>query len=284
MVNPVVAILRLGAFILWTLLALVPYLPLLAAGWTGCAGYVRRYFKVVARICGLRVMPVGAAVETRAPVLYVANHASYIDIIVLGGVIEASFVAKSEVAGWPGFGFLSRVARTVFVDRRRGGTGRERDLLRARLEAGESLILFPEGTSNDGNRVLPFKSSLFAAAETPVAGEPVRVQPVSVAYTRLDGIPMGRALRPFYAWYGDMTLAGHLLRFLGLGRATVEVVFHRPVTLADFKDRKALSNHCHDVVAHGVVLALAGRWGDFPAEPRPGLLAAPLPLSPGTEA
>ncbi len=284
MVSPVVATFRLAAFVLWTLAALVPYVPLLAVGWKGCPAYVRGYFKVVARICGLRVVAEGAPIETRPPVLFVANHASYIDIIVLGCLLEARFVAKSEVAGWPGFGFLSRMARAVFVDRRRGGTARERDLLRRCLEAGESLILFPEGTSNDGNRVLAFKSSLFAAAEGPVGGEAIRVQPLSVAYTRLDGIPMGRALRPFYAWYGDMTMAGHLLRFLGLGRATAEVVFHRPVTLGDFKDRKALSNHCRDVVAHGVVLALAGRWGDFPPEPQPGLLAAPLPLSPETEA
>lgn len=260
MISTVVASARLLGFALWTLLLLGPYLVVLAMGWKGFSRYVRFYFRIVARICGFHVAIRGAAAAGPGAVLYVANHASYLDIIVLGSLLPACFVAKSEVAGWPGFGFLSRIARTVFVDRRRGGTAKERAALRRRLDGGDSLILFPEGTSNDGNRVLPFKSSLFAVAEDPHAdGSPMVVQPVSVAYTRLDGMPMGRALRPFYAWYGDMTLAGHLVAALGLGEVTVEVVFHAPVTLRDFKDRKALAHHCHDVVNHGVVTALAGR-------------------------
>lgn len=282
--NPAMGVARLLGFALWTLLLLVPYVPLMALGWRNHHGYVRAYFRGVARICGLRVVAQGAAVETRGPTLYVANHASYLDIVVLNCVLKGNFVAKSEVAGWPGFGFLSRVSRTVFVDRKRGGTGRERNLLRERLDVGDNLILFPEGTSNDGNRVLPFKSSLFSVAEEPVndpvAGlQPIRVQPVSVAYTRLDGLPMGRSFRPFFAWYGDMTLAGHLLAALGLGQVTVELVFHRPVTILDFADRKALANHCHDVVARGVAMALAGRWSQAAEMAATGSLE-PLPLDP----
>lgn len=135
------------------------------------------------------------------------------------------------------------------------------------------LILFPEGTSNDGNRVLPFKSAFFAAAEGALP-----VQPVSIAYTRLDGLPMQRAFRPFYAWYGGMTLADHLFAALGLGNPTVDVIFHPPVSIADFHDRKALANHCHDVINHGVALALAGRLppdGTAPVRPPPA--AAPAP-------
>lgn len=282
--NPIIGALRLLVFVMWTLVALVPYLPLAAFNGRRRHGYVRVYFRGVAWICGIRVVPEGAAIETRGPTLYVANHASYLDIVVLNCLLKGNFVAKSEVASWPGFGFLSRISRTVFVDRKRGGTARERDLLRQRLDEGDSLILFPEGTSNDGNRVLPFKSSLFAVAEEPlndpVAGlQPMRVQPVSVAYTRLDGLPMGRSFRPFYAWYGDMTLAGHLLAVLGLGRVTVEVVFHHPVTILDFADRKALASHCHDVVARGVVMALAGRWSQA-AEMAPTGSLEPLPLDP----
>lgn len=260
MTSTAIGITRFLAFVLWTLLAVGPYLVLKAFSWRGYARYVRGYFRVVARLCGFQVAVRGAPVEGFGSVLFVANHASYLDIIILGSLLPACFVAKSEVAGWPGFGFLSRIANTVFVDRKRGGSARERNLLRQRLDDGDSLILFPEGTSNDGNRVLPFKSSLFAVAEESLAdGTAMVVQPVSVAYTRLDGIPMGRALRPFYAWYGDMTLADHLLGALGLGIATVEVIFHDPVTIRDFGDRKALANHCHDVVAQGVVKALAGR-------------------------
>lgn len=260
MTNRFVAILRFLSFALWTLVAMGPYLVLLAMGSRLCAGYTRRYFRVVTRLCGFRVKTRGALLETGAPVLYVGNHASYLDIIILGSVLKANFVAKAEVAGWPGFGFLARIARTVFVARKRGGTAAERDALTNRLKAGDSLILFPEGTSDDGNRVLPFKSSLFAVAEMPGPdGLPLPVQPFSIAYTRLDGMPVCRALRPYYAWYGDMTLAGHLLDALGLGAAEVEVVLHPPVSLAEFADRKALCNHCHDVVGQGVVKALAGR-------------------------
>lgn len=260
MTNRFVAFVRFFGFVLWTLLAMPPYLVLLAMGSRLCAGYTRRYFKVVTRICGFTVKVRGDMVESAHPVLYVGNHASYLDIIILGSVIKANFVAKAEVAGWPGFGFLARIARTVFVARKRGGAAGERDSLSRRLAAGDSLILFPEGTSNDGNRVLAFKSSLFAVAEmSGPDGLPLPVQPFSIAYTRLDGMPVSRALRPYYAWYGDMTLAGHLLDALGLGEAQVEVVFHPPVSLTDFADRKGLSNHCHDVVAQGVVMALAGR-------------------------
>lgn len=260
MSNRFVALVRFFAFVAWTLAAIPPYLLLLAARSRRCADYTRSYFRTVVRLCGFRVRVRGEMLESAAPVLYVGNHASYLDIIILGSVIRANFVAKAEVAGWPGFGFLARLARTVFVARKRGGTGAERDALSRRLAGGDSLILFPEGTSNDGNRVLAFKSSLFAVAEMPGPdGRSLPVQPFSIAYTRLDGMPVCRALRPYYAWYGDMTLAGHLLDALGLGQAEVEVVFHPVVTLTDFSDRKALSNHCHDVIGQGVVKALAGR-------------------------
>src|SRR3546814_4926008 len=94
-----------------------------------------------------------------------------------------------------------------------------------RLEAGDDLVLFPEGTSGDGNRVLAFKSALFSVAERRPQGEPLTVQPVSIAYTRLDGLPLGRYLRPFFAWYGDMELGPHLWHAIGLGRVTVMVEF-----------------------------------------------------------
>lgn len=257
MSSPAIAFLRFAAFLLWTLAAVPPYLVLLAGGSRRCSAYARGYFRVVCKLIGFHVVARGAPISPARPTLFVSNHASYLDIIVLGSLLESCFVAKAEVAGWPGFGFLARIARTVFVDRKRGATARERDQIGRRLAEGDSLILFPEGTSDDGNRVLPFKSSLFAVAEAD--GRLLPVQPVSLAYTRLDGRVLSRALRPFYAWYGDMTLAGHLFAALGLGEVTVEVIFHPVTSLAEFPDRKALSSHCHDVVGHGVAAALAGR-------------------------
>ena len=216
------------------------------------------YHRRCCRILGFRVERRGR--RSRAhPTLYACNHVSYFDIMILGSLIPASFVAKAEVGRWPFFGWLARLQQTVFVARRGREAGSHLDELRARLEAGDDLILFPEGTSSDGNRVLPFKSTLFAAAEKPVRGQPLCVQPVSIAYTRLDGVPMGRYLRPFFAWFGDMELAGHLWHAAGLGRATVLVEFHKTVTVAEFGSRKALSAHCETAVSRGLANALAGR-------------------------
>ena len=177
----------------------------------------------------------------------------------LGSLIAGSFVAKAEVADWFFFGWLAKLQRTVFVERRVRRTADQRDVMARRLEAGDNLILFPEGTSDDGNRVLPFKSALLSVAERRPHDQALIVQPVSLAYTRLDGLPLGRALRPLFAWYGDMELAPHLWQLAGLGRLTVVVHFHPPVTLEDFGSRKRLSDHCQAKVAEGVALALSGR-------------------------
>lgn len=239
------------------------------------------YHKLCCRIMGLQVRIVGTPAKAR-PVLFVSNHVSYLDIPVLGSIIPVSFVAKTEVAQWPGYGWLAKLQRTVFVDRQRRSTHQQRDNLAKRLDAGDNLILFPEGTSNDGNRTLPFRSALFAVAERRVGaagngGTPLTVQPVSLAYTRLNGFPIGRTLRPFFAWYGDMDLFGHLWRVAGLGRIEVVIEFHTPVTIEQFGTRKALAEHCQRVIAGGVAAALTGyRNGaksTAPAEPP----AAPAP-------
>jgi len=215
----------------------------------------RFYHRSLWRPIGLDVRVRGEPSRDR-PTLFVVNHTSYLDITVLGGLIEGCFVAKREVSGWPFFGLLAKLQRTAFVERRRGATAIERDHISQRLAAGDNLILFPEGTSNDGNRVLPFKSALFAALD---ATQGLPIQPVSISYTRLDGMPLGRAFRPFVAWYGDMDLAPHLFTFLGLGRMTVEIVFHPPLRADRFLSRKDLARRCQEIVAEGVAGALTGR-------------------------
>lgn len=215
------------------------------------------YHRQCARILGIRIETHGRR-STAHPTLYVCNHVSYLDITVLGALLPASFVAKAEVANWPFFGLLAKLQRTVFVERTARRAAEQRDEMARRLEARDDLILFPEGTSSDGNRVLPFKSALFSVAERRPHGAPLTVQPVSVAYTKLDGLPMGRYLRPCFAWYGDMDLAPHMWTAVGLGTLTVEVVFHTPVKIDDFGSRKALSDHCGRAVSRGVSQALAG--------------------------
>ena len=212
----------------------------------------------VCRIFGFRIERYGTVSRT-VPTLFVCNHTSYLDISALGAVVPGSFVAKAEVRSWPLFGFLAILQRTVFVERRASRTAHHRDNMAARLESGDNLILFPEGTSNDGNRVLPFKSAFFGIAEKPVRGKPLVVQPVSIAYTRLNGIPMGRPYRPFYAWYGDMELASHLWNVAGLGNATIAIQFHQPLTIEQFRSRKDMAAACQVAIADGVSRAISGK-------------------------
>ena len=214
--------------------------------------------KVVMWLVDVKVVVKGEQCKDGA-VLFVSNHASYADISIIGAHIRGCFVAKAEVAKWPLFGICAKLSRTVFVDRRARYAREQAEEMKRRFHNGDRLILFAEGTSSDGNRVLPFRSSLFATAEIDVDGKPVTVQPVSIAYTRLDGIPMGRHFRPFFAWYGDMDMFSHLWGIVGVGRSTVVLEFHKPVTIRDFPDRKALAAHCQAVVAAGVSSALSGR-------------------------
>jgi 1-acyl-sn-glycerol-3-phosphate acyltransferase len=235
------------------------------------ATFPRFYHRRCCRILGLRVRTIGRPTSAR-PVLFAANHVSYLDITVLSSVLPASFIAKREVASWPLFGWLAKLQRSVFIDRQVRSTAQQRDSIAERLAAKDALILFPEGTSGDGNHVLPFKSALFSVADR----GPVIVQPVSVAYTRLDGIPLGRVLRPLLAWYGDMAMARHLWTMLGLGTVEIVIEFHQPTTLAECGSRKALARYCEERVVAGVAGALSGRRGSA-REPTPAEQRRPAP-------
>ena len=218
--------------------------------------FSRLYWAIITRLIGIQVRIIGAAAERAGgrAVIYVSGHSSWIDVPVLGGILKGRFVAKGDVATWPIIGTIARLGRTVFVSRSRASTVKELDAMRLALQAGDNLILFPEGTSSDGSRVLPFRTAFFAVAEAAAGGDPGNlplIQPVSVVYDRLGGLPAGRASRPVFAWYGDMDIASHFWRLtqhIGL-RATV--VLHRPLDPARFSDRKALSQAVWQIVADG---------------------------------
>lgn len=226
--------------------------------------FPHRFHTFLCRLFGLNVRAIGIPVQDRG-VLMLANHTSYMDILILSQVAKVSFVAKSEVANWPFFGTLARLQETVFIERsRRSQTGEARDQMRQRLLGGDAIVLFPEGTSSDGNSVLPFKSSLLGAAESTV-GEDARghaihvpVQPVSVAYTGLQGMPMGRENRPFFAWYGDLDLVPHLWEALLKGPLDVVVEFHQPIDIDIAGGRKELAVRAEAIVRRGQARALAG--------------------------
>jgi 1-acyl-sn-glycerol-3-phosphate acyltransferase len=175
---------------------------------------------------------------------------------------------------------LAKLQETVFVERaRRHATGQARDQIRDRLLAGDTLVLFPEGTSNDGNAVLNFKSALMGAVEARVddgqgGQRAVRVQPVSTAYVGLHGMPMGRENRPLFAWYGDMELVPHLWEALKTGPIDVIVEFHPPMDVDQVGGRKALAARAETIIRRGQARALAGQSGPTVAD------AVPLQTAP----
>lgn len=261
------AAIRLMAYALLTLV-LLPVQVVAIAGRLKLAEELPRFYHALClRILHIEVRVSGVDMMD-GPGVIVANHASYLDIPVLGALTRGSFIAKTEVAKWPVIGLLAKLSRTTFIERRAVRSREQNDQLSQRLGNGDKLILFPEGTSNDGNRVLPFKSTLFAAAERVMPdGSPVKFQPISIAATRLDGAPIGRDLRAFYSWYGDMDLVPHLWQFLALGKVTVEIVVHSPVTLADAAgSRKELARMCEARVAHGHQAALRGLHQGVPVQ------------------
>lgn len=162
----------------------------------------------------------------------------------LNGISRIYFVAKSEVAGWAGIGWLARATGTVFIRRDRREAAAQAELFRQRLAAGHRLLFFPEGTSSDTRRVLPFKSTLFEAFFEPGLRERTVIQPVTVSYAP----PPGRPER-FYGWWGGMDFGPHLLMVLSQRRqGSVTVTYHPPVAVASCDGRKALAAACEAAV------------------------------------
>lgn len=262
----------LAAFFTFT----VPLMPVQAAFVRLSPKTARRfphwYHKNVCRILGVRVRIEGEVAQG-VPVLLVSNHTSWLDIPVLSAVAPVSFVAKKEVGSWPFVSALARLQRTVFVDRtRRQDAGNAANEIMDRLGNGDTIVLFAEGTSSDGNRVLPFKTSLFGAVRTgaePAESQAV-VQTAAVVYTHLHGIPLGRADRPRIGWYGDMEMPPHAWNVLKSGPIEVTVKLGPPVALSDFSGRKELALASERNIRRAVLGLLRHRPDDpalLPVEP-----------------
>lgn len=188
--------------------------------------------------------------STAKPTLFVANHSTYIDILVLGTFLPARFVAKKEVAKWPIMGWLSTNQGTIYIDRDRTAIAEGTEKLKEFLDRGESLILFPEGTTSDGCRVLPFGSSFFDVA----LKKNVVVQPVSVTYAGWDGLPMPRFMRKMCGWFSpDVEMLPHLWQMAQLGTVQVVVELHEPLQASEFTCRKELAKKSHAAVQSGLV-------------------------------
>lgn len=197
-------------------------------------------------IMGIRYKVRGA--RMKEPGAVVCNHASWLDIFTLNARKRIYFVAKAEVAGWAGIGWLARATGTVFITRDRREAKRQAKIFEARLKAGHKLLFFPEGTSTDGMRVLPFKTTLFAAFFTEGLRDILFIQPVTVVYTA----PEGQDAR-FYGWWGEMGFAPHLVKLLAqTPQGAVEVIYHPPLKVSDFPDRKALAAAAEAAVRGGM--------------------------------
>jgi 1-acyl-sn-glycerol-3-phosphate acyltransferase len=240
--------LRLGLTIavlgVFTLVLLPIQLLALRRGWRIATSLPYTWQRLAWRLIGMRVRVVGEPAPP--PLLIASSHSSWLDITVLGGLMKPlSFVAKSEVAGWPVLGLLAKLQRTIFIDRtRRMDTGPVSREAARRVAKGEAVVLFAEGTTSDGNRILPFRSALLGAAEQATGDSSTIVQPVAVTYVGIQGIPVGRSDRPHIAWYGDMDFIAHFRHIIGRGALDVVVSFGEPIAFGPGTDRKAVAEQC----------------------------------------
>jgi len=217
------------------------------------------YYRVLCALLRIRVRVVGNPVRDRA-VLFVSNHVSWVDIVVIGSITPVAFVAKREVASWPLVGVTAKMQRTVFVDRgRRHQTGDAVSEIAKRVASGTSVVLFAEGTSSDGNRVLPFRSALLGAIEDQSGGGSILMQPMAITYVGQHGLPMGRQHRPLVAWYGELDFMPHIKAFIERGVVDALVTYGDPVPADRDMDRKAMSKRLEGTVRELLVTALRGR-------------------------
>jgi 1-acyl-sn-glycerol-3-phosphate acyltransferase len=233
--------LRLLALALVFAMILLPHLLARRFDWRWAGWAPLVFHRTFLKLFGLRVIERGTPPRARAATLVLANHVSWLDIPVIGSLHPLSYVAKAEVARWPVIGTFARLQRTVFIDRaRRSATAEVNHLVAHRLRKGDVIVLFPEGTTGDGNRILPFRSSLVGAAQAALAEgglERINLQPLAVTYVRRNGLPVTRRERPAIAWYGDMELAPHLALFLREGPLDAVVSWGEPIPFAGHRKK-----------------------------------------------
>lgn len=262
--GPLRALRRALLMLLWTLLALAPQALLNLLPGNGKRAFARVFWRGIGVLFGLRRRVIGTPLTRAAagrPVLFVANHSSWLDILLLGAACEAVFVSKDDVRAWPLINLVAHLGRTVFISRRRRETARGHASIAARLKAGDNLILFPEATTSDGSRVLPFRSAFLAAA---MGDDPPLIQPVSIAYDRLAALPCRRAVRPLFAYYGATSIGAHFWRLAQWPGLHAVILFHPPLDPRTMPDRKALTQALWTTVAEG---AAALRQNRLPAAP-----------------
>ena len=210
------------------------------------------WHRFIAKLLGLDVRVEGKASDVR-PLLLVSNHVSWKDIIVLGSVMPLSFIAKDEVRTWPVFGWLARLQRTVFVARdKKHNSGMQVSAITERLKQNDVMVLFAEGTTGDGNKLLPFKSSLIGAAQAAGkesgAGQTI-IQPVAITYSHMSGIKLSHHGRVTVSWVGDQDLVPHLMERLKGSKLRANVIFGEPMVIDGASNRKQVTRSLEQTIA-----------------------------------
>jgi 1-acyl-sn-glycerol-3-phosphate acyltransferase len=222
---------------------LLVYFPFHAASRRlfGRSPWARRFLTYAGRRCGLRVRIEGRPLDGR--VLFAANHVSWLDILAIGGAAPTAFIAKDEVEHWPAIGWLAGLNDTIYVARTARRQARDQaDRLRAALDAGRSVSFFPEGTTEGGHAVLPFRASLFGSLYPPIEG--VLVQPVAIDYG---------ALTHDIAWVGEESTGANARRVMsGYRRIPVTVRFLDPIDPRSAGDRKALAALAREAIVQAL--------------------------------
>ncbi|MGH1404869.1 MAG: lysophospholipid acyltransferase family protein [Alphaproteobacteria bacterium] len=249
-----IATLKMTAFAVLTLV-IIPLQSISLAISKGKSAYIFPWIwhNCVCMIFRIKVIQKGLP-DTKSQTVYMSNHLSYLDIPVMASALRASFVAKKDVAGWPVFGFLSKLQQTAFISRDRADAKQGKDTLDSMLSDRKSLIIFPEGTSTDGREVRPFKSSLFSIVFKEDLKN-IMVQPVTIKMENVDKKEVStQEIRDLYAWHIDMDtpLEQHLWLFAKGTGATISLTFHQPIKAHEQENRKTLAKLCHERVSNGL--------------------------------
>ena len=205
---------------------------------------VQTFHKLVLWLINIKVEVIGERYLDNLPTLYVSNHLSYLDIPILGSRLNGRFVAKNEISNWPFIGFLSKVGNTIFIKRNLRFLKTNKSIIFDYISKGDKVILFPEGTTSDGIRILRFKSSLLTSLEQ----KNILIQPIVIKYQSINGMPLNRWLKPIIAWYGDMDLKPHLINILKLFSIKVKIIFLPPLNGKDFTNRKDMTSSLHRAI------------------------------------
>ncbi len=250
-------ILKLICMILYVALLIGPAALSRAFGWEKMRRrLIMTYYEFMIHMVGLK-LDIKGSLSKKRPLLLVSNHASYVDVFVLGSLFPMSFTPKREVRGWPVIGWLCMIADCVFVERTPRAMKQAQEEMQQRLTDDKILVIFPEGTTNDGQKVKAFKSGFFElAAQT---DPPLPVQPVTITYTHANGqqLPNEKDAREQIAWYGDTDFASHFIGLLGLRSIRATVIIGKPMKMEDFESRKELCKACEVEISETLQKELA---------------------------